>query len=214
MTVQNFDSRDWADAGAPPGPVTIRMVLFGNDPRSVVPRRGWAVMREELSRVRAEMRPVVERELAAAVAGLLDVDLGEVVRGGWRSYAKLISAARATVDNPGTTEVVALATHRITASHTPHVDLVIDEVKVATVEVTVEVVIDVEGLLATVYGGRLVNLHSGRCQVRATLHYAGVELASGTAAVDATQIASLGAGIDLLSDHEPPVHAAHGYSRR
>jgi hypothetical protein len=56
------------------------MVLFGNDPRAIVPRGGWSALRKELSRVHAEMRPVVERELAAALAGLLDVELANAVR--------------------------------------------------------------------------------------------------------------------------------------
>jgi hypothetical protein len=188
------------------------MVLFGDDPRAVVPKRGWSALRKELSRVRAEMRPIVERELAAAVAGLLDVDLANAVREGWRAHSRLKAAARATVNNPGTTEVVALSTHRITASHTPHVDLVIDETKVATVEVTVEVVVEVDSLLASVHAGRLVSLHSGRCQARVTLLYAGEELASGSATLDAPQAVLLGAGIDLLDNQEPPAYPP-GHSR-
>jgi hypothetical protein len=199
MTVNTFDSRDWTDTAELSGsPVTIRTVLFGDDPRAVVPKRGWAVLREKLSRVRAEMRPVAERELAAAVAGLVDVDLADSVREAWRSHSRLIAAARATVANPGTTEVVSLATHQITATHTPHVDLVIDEVKVATVEVTVEVLIEVQSLVATVYAGRLVAVHNGRCEVDVSLRYSGVELVSGRAALDAPRTVSLGEGIDLL----------------
>jgi hypothetical protein len=201
-----FDSRDWTQEAAPAGaPVTIRMVLFGDDPRAAVPKRGWAALRHKLSRVRAEMRPVAERELAVAIAGLLDVDLGDTVRQGWRSHSGLIAAARATVANPGSTEVVALATHRITASHTPHVDLVIDDVRTATVEVTVEVDIEVDGVVASVHAGRLVSLHNGRCEVRVTLLYGSAELASGTAVLDAPQTVALGAGIDLLSqDYAEP----------
>lgn len=212
MTAEAFDSRDWTDEAAPPGtPVTVRMVLFGDDPRAAVPRRGWSVMRAKLSRVRAEMRPAAERELAAALAGLLEVDLGDTVRQGWRSHSRLFAAARATVAEPGSSEVVALATHRITASHTPQVDLVIDEVKAATVEVTVEIDIEVDGLVVTVYNGQIVLLHSGRCDVHVRMFHENAELVSGTAVLDAPRSIMLGSGMDLLGHDEPPVRADRGW---
>jgi hypothetical protein len=200
MTAAEFDSRNWADiANGAVAPVTVRMVLFGEDPRAAVPKGGWPVLRARLSRVRSDLRPTAERELAAAVAGLFDVDLADAVREAWRTHARLVAAARATVDNPGATEMVALAEHRITASHTPHVDLIIDDVKVATIEVTIEIVIDAQGIVATVHAGRLVALHNGRCQACVTLTFAGEQLLSGTAILDAPSTVSLGAGIDLLN---------------
>jgi hypothetical protein len=203
-----FDSRDWTDSATPSGPpMTISMVLFGDDPRAAVPKRGWAPLRQKLARIRAEMRPAAERELAAAIAGLLEVDLADTVRHGWCSHSRLIAAAQATVANPGSTEVVALATHRITASHTPHVDLVIDDVKTATVEVTVEVDVEIDGLVGSVHAGRLVSLHNGRCEVRVTLLYGSAELASGAAVLDAPQAVDLGAGLDLLGHDSPAEYA-------
>lgn len=207
MTVGAFDSRDWTQMSPPASIVTIRMLLFGDDPRAVVPRRGWAALDEKLARVRAEMRPVAERELAAAVAGLLDVDLADDVREGWRSHSKLIAAAQITAVKRGSTEVVALATHRITAVHTPNVDLVVDELKVATIELTVEVDVEIDGLVAIVHTGRLMELHSGRMDVRVTMFYGSDELASGTAVLDAAQTVSLGPGLPLLSHDEPTAYA-------
>ena len=213
MTASTFDSREWTETIGPDGgPVTARMVLFGDDPRAVVPRGGWNALRERVAHVRSDLRPLVERELAVAVVGLLDVDLGETLLAGWRAHAKLLGAAQATVDSPGTTEVVNLVTHRITSNHQPHVDLVVDGVKIATVEVTVEIVIDVDGLLASVHAGRLVALHGGRCEVRVTFLYAGSELASGVATLEAPATVSLGAGVDLLRREVQSGGAAHGHA--
>jgi hypothetical protein len=204
VNAKTFDSRDWTNGGrSRSAPVTARMVLFGRDPRSLVPRGGWSAFRETLSHVRPQLRPLVERELAAAVAGLLDVDLGDVLLDGWRAHTKLRAAARVTVDNPGSTELVTLTRHRVSVTHTPHVDLVVDDMTVATVEVTIEMVVDVDGLIATVRAGRLTALHSGQCEVRVTLEYAGRELASGVAHLDAPTTVSLGEGIDLLDHSEP-----------
>jgi hypothetical protein len=207
MTDGAFDSREWTDVVQAGSIVTISMVLFGDDPRAVVPGRGWLALDEELSGVRAEMRPVAERELAAALAGLLDVDLADSVRHGWRSHSRLIAAAQATVLSPGTTEVVALATHRIVASHTPNVDLVIDELKTATIEVTVGVDIEIDGLVATVQGGRMMSLHSGRMDVRVTMLYGNAELVSGTAVLDVPRTVALGPGFYLLNNDEPAAYA-------
>ena len=199
MTATTYDSRKWTRGDtADGGPVTARMVLFGADPRAVVPKGGWAAFREALGHVRAELRPALERELAVAVAGLLDVDLGEALLAGWRGHGQLRSAARNTVDRPGTTELVTVVTHQVTSTHAPHVDLVVNGVHVATVEVTVEIVADVDGLLASVRAGRLTALHAGRCRVTVTLRYGGVELASGAVTLDAPATVSLGSGVDLI----------------
>jgi hypothetical protein len=206
MTVEAFDSRDWTDVATPGSIVTISTVLFGDDPRAAVPKNGWPALRENLSHVRAQLRPVAERELAAALAGLLDVDLADTVRHGWRSHSQLIAAAQATILNQDTTEVVALATHRIIASHAPTVDLVIDDLKSATIELVVGVDIEIDGLVATVHSGRMMSLHSGRLDIRVTMLYGDTELVSGTTVLDAPQTVSVGPGLYLLSD-EPPAYA-------
>jgi hypothetical protein len=42
----------------------------------------------------------VERELATASAGLLGLDLGDVLVGAWRKHRALVAAAEATRDRP------------------------------------------------------------------------------------------------------------------
>ena len=197
MTVNTFDSRDLRDAAQVRGP-TLRTILFGDDPREAVPRRGWTAFRDTLSHVRPEMRPVVERELAAAVAGLLDVDISEPLVSGWRTHSKLREAARQTAGDRRATEIVSLAAHRIESSYEPRVDLIVNGVKVATVEVTIELTVEVVGLLTTVRAGRLTALHSGRCIAHLALLFAGVELLGGTAEFEAPLTVPLGGGIDLL----------------
>ncbi len=201
MMAEKFDSRRWG--GSESGSLTIRGVLFDADPRDAVPNGGSPALSEILSKVRVGMRPVVERELAAALAGLLDVDVSEALLAGWRAHSDLLAAAKATSGDPGAAEVVALATHRIESSYHPQVELIVNGVKAATVELTVEVAVDIEGLLVTVRGGRLVTLHSGRCQIRVTLLYSEVRLASGTATFDAPGTVALGAGMDLLERRQP-----------
>ena len=55
--------------------------------------------------------------LADATYGLLDIDLGALLVAGVRRHSALIAAARATSADPGATEVVQLATHRVSVSH-------------------------------------------------------------------------------------------------
>jgi len=79
--------------------------------------------------------------------------------------------------------------------------------------VTVEIVIDVDGLLASVRAGRLVALHGGRCEVQITFLFAGSQLASGVATLEAPATVSLGAGVDLLGREDPPGGAARGRAK-
>jgi len=197
MAVDTFDSRDLRDVAVAGGP-TLRTILFGDDPRAAVPRRGWAAFRDTLSHVRPEMRTVVERELAAAVAGLLDIDINEPLLAGWRAHSQLREAARNTAFDRAATQIVSLAAHRIDSSYQPRVDLFVDEVRVATVEVTIDLTVEVFGLLATVRGGRLVALHRGRCVAHLALLFANTELLGGTAEFDAPVTIALGSGVDLM----------------
>src|SRR4029079_10750187 len=54
------------------------------------------------------------REAAVVAVGLLKIDLMEVLVSGWREHRDIFTAARRTLDIPGSKELVGLAPHRIT----------------------------------------------------------------------------------------------------
>ena len=103
-----------------------------------------------------------------AAAGLLEIDLIGLLVAGWRDVHDLAGAARRTLATPGGTELVNLASHQITVTRNPSVNVMVDNVRVARVQFGLSVVFDVSPLIAGVSAGLLTALHSGRCDITAT----------------------------------------------
>jgi hypothetical protein len=119
-------------------------------------------------------------EVAAIMQGLLDLDLGRLVLAGWQTHGQLVDAARTTRAAPGTSEIVQLVRHTASSVHEPWIDILVHEVKVATLRIRLSVEFTVSGLAATVYDGALVALHGGSCTVTGTLSLDGRQLAERT----------------------------------
>jgi hypothetical protein len=154
-----------------------------------------------LESVPATLREAAVRETINAAKGLLDVDLTGFLVSGWQKHREVIAAARRTVAAPGSIELVDLATHQITATQRPAVKLLVDNHRVATVELGLSLVFDISALMAGIRGGRLVAVHSGRCDVTATLAIQDTEVISRQVHLELPGIIPLGRGIRLLADH-------------
>jgi hypothetical protein len=165
-------------------------------------------------------REAAVREVGAATAGLLNVNLIDVLVAGWREHHDLTSAARRTLATPDSTELVQLATHRVTEAQQPYVSVLVDGHRVATLNLDLSVVFDVSALLAGIRAGRLVALHSGHCDITARLALEGADVVTKEARFDLPGVISLGQGIRLLpaQDYPPgagePGTAAHGPPER
>ncbi|MGH8905585.1 MAG: hypothetical protein ACRD0K_03495 [Egibacteraceae bacterium] len=202
------------NAAAGSSPLTARWVLFDDDDvegaaailaDSLGQGDVTGAARGVLDGFSSVTRQAADRELARVAAGVADLDIVDVIIGGWRKHAALTAAARRSVAVPGGPEVVDLATHRITSVHQPHVDLLFDGVRVATVDFELSLDFVVRGLVATVRDGRLVALDSGRCDVTATLAVEGVEIAKRQRHLDLRLVeVRLGQGVPLLGQAEMP----------
>ena len=73
------------------------------------------------------VRQAAEHQVGVVADGLLSLDLGDLVIAGWRKQADLAAAAERTAANPNSPEVVELATHRISSTHRPYVELLLNE---------------------------------------------------------------------------------------
>jgi hypothetical protein len=145
-------------------------------------------------------RDAAAREVKAAVTGLLDVSLIGVLVSAWRTHEDLTSAARRTLAVPGTTELVPLAEHQITSAMHPYVTVFVDGYQVATIHLDLSFLFDVQAVLAGVRDGYLVALHSGRCEVTATLAIEKTEVASRRVSFTLPGVVPLNPGVRLLSD--------------
>ena len=151
----------------------------------------------------------VSKQIAAAAHGLLnlDLDLGELVVDGWCQFADLTAAAKRTAAAPGSVEVVDLATHSITWTHNPQIDVLVNDARVATVHFELSITFKVKGLAATVRDGRLADFSSGGCEVAGTLAAEGRPLAQREAEFQLPLRVRLGDGIPLLHGGREPAGA-------
>ncbi len=115
-----------------------------------------------------------------------------------------MTAAKRTFTTPDSSEVVELATHTITSAHRPFVELLVNDVHVATVRFELAVKFVIKAMVATVQHGRLVAVHAGDCDLTATLAAEGRQLAKREAHLQLPLLVRLGGGIPLLHDIEAP----------
>jgi len=163
-----------------------------------------------LDRLPQITRDAAVREVWAAVAGLLDVNVIGVLVSAWRMHHDLTSAARRTLAVPGSAELVPLAEHQITGAMHPYVTVFVDGYQVATIHVDLSLVFDVKALVTGIRDGRLVALHSGHCDVTATLAIEGTDVASRQTSFQLPDVIPLSPGIRLLAATAYP--AGRGYA--
>jgi hypothetical protein len=158
------------------GPVSARVFLLGDSTESIealsrsFSQHGVAQSAlQGLCSLSGSALHAVNHEIATIADGLLNLDLGDVLLGGWQKYSQLTHAAQRTLASPGSEELVVLATHRVVSTHHPSVELLIDGVKVHTLVFELTVVFDLNGVIAVLRQGNLVALRAGQCEVTVTL---------------------------------------------
>jgi hypothetical protein len=149
-------------------------------------------------------RKAAVQEAATTAAALLKVDLIDVLARGWREHREIVAAARRTLAAPLSTELVSMATHQVALEQRPSVSVLVDGQKVATLELGLSIVFDVNALLLGISGGRLIAVHSGRCEITGTLAVQGTDLLVKRAHLELPGVISLRRGIRLLPIGEYP----------
>lgn len=149
-------------------------------------------------------RKAAVQEAAVTVAALLKVDLIDALVRGWCEHRDIVSAARRTLAAPGSTELVSMSAHEVTVDQRPSVSVLVDGQPVATLQLGLSIVFDVHALLLGISGGRLVAVHSGRCEITATLAVQGADLLVRHAHLELPGVMSLRQGIRLLPVSEYP----------
>ena len=163
-------------------------------------------------------RKAAVQEAATAASALLKVDLIDVLARGWREHRDIVAAARRTLAAPLSTELVSMATHEITVEQRPSVNVLVDGQEVATLELGLSIVFDVNALLLGISGGRITAVRSGRCEITGTLAVQGTDLLVRRAHLELPGVVSLRRGIRLLpiaeyptGDYPPDDHLSPGH---
>jgi hypothetical protein len=155
-------------------------------------------------------REAAVREAAVAAAGLLKVDLIEVLVSGWREHHDIFSAARRTLDTPGSKELVGLAPHRITTMQHPAVGILLDGKRVHTLQLGLSIFFEITGLVAGISHGRLAAVHAGRGHVGVALTIHEIEVLTKRTHLELPGHAGLRRGFRLLpASHYPDEPRTH-----
>jgi hypothetical protein len=128
-------------------------------------------------------RKVAEREVRKAILDLLDIDLLGVVQRGWARHDALVAAGHRTAG--GGREVVSLADHTVSSTHTPHVKLSMDGVDLGTITITVVMSLKMIGLTGVVERGQLVAVETGSVAATAKLSVEDVPITTRSQTLDA-----------------------------
>jgi hypothetical protein len=200
----------------PDGVITAADLLFGSSENAheamtrhvMSAGRTMARAFERLPRV---TREAAVREAAVAAVGLLKVDLMEVLVSGWREHRDIFTAARRTLDMPGSKELVGLAPHRISTVQQPAVGILVDGHRVHTLQLGLSIIFEVTGLVAGIHAGRLAAIHAGRGELGVALTVHELEVLTKRTHLELPGVKSLQHGFRLLPasayPDEPHAHA-------
>ncbi|MEV7966096.1 hypothetical protein AB0O34_08940 [Sphaerisporangium sp. NPDC088356] len=192
-------------------PSTADLLLFANPENAVTAlsealdaRRMLEAVGEGARRADSVFNSALNGKVAEAGGELLrGLDLGAVLLGGWQRYRDLRIAARKTVEQPGSTEVVRLAEHKITSRHAPYADVYVDGHRVTRVDFGIELAFDITLMQASVRDGRLISLGAGDCAASITWSVRGFPVAQNRAPLSLPFHVKLGEGILLYDARRP-----------
>lgn len=197
-------------------PHTVLDLLFGPDEdaaSALADRILSADADGNLARGLADLSKVTREaavgEAAAAAAGLLQADPIGMLVAGWRVHHDLTAAARRTLVAARSTELVDVGTHQVTTTQQPHVSIFVDGRQVATLQLGLSVVFDVSALVAAISAGRLTELHSGHCDITATLSIQGTDVVTRKAHLKLPGVVPLKPAIRLLPASDYPAAGDH-----
>jgi hypothetical protein len=136
------------------------------------------------------------------IAGILDLDVANLVVRTLQTHSDLIAAGERTAATPTSIEIVQLLAVPIPWTTYADVQLRVDEVPRLTIRFTLDVVLEI-GAEAVVRGGRLVAVRSGQCTVTVTLIANEAPLTTNVAALDLAMCLPLGTGVPLARVSRP-----------
>lgn len=213
--------------------MSVGSLLFGQDNEdsgALVLSPSWADFQGSLAGFSTELagmsRETLGREVATAISDAEDMQLGDLMIYGLRTHRHLVEAARRTLREPGTKQVVHLASQQFPLTRHPVVDLTVGRVCVYSAHFTVTVTFDVAVADAVVRQGRLTEVTVGGYSVvvvlEAELPAGDVELLRREHRGAPRLVVRLGQGVPLASPEQSgpgqpgsgqPRHAAGSWRR-
>jgi hypothetical protein len=176
---------------------TARTLLFDTPEQAEAALQGERKMDEALGKLSQVTRKVAQREIRRAILNVLDIGLAGVVQRGWKKHDALLAAGRRTAE--GGREVVVLADHTTTSTHSPHITVTVDGVDLGTINVAVVMTLRLIGINAVVEGGQLVAVETGSIAATAKLSVEDVPIHNRSKTIDAVAALRLAKPLSLTS---------------
>lgn len=102
--------------------------------------------------------------IAARIPDMLHLDLGAILVGSWKKVSEFQRYADPSEYPPDETIFVKLGQHTVTSSHRPHLDIVVDGVKVDTVPFELRLTLTLDTALLTIRAGEVLAVAPGACR--------------------------------------------------
>jgi hypothetical protein len=157
------------------------------------------VVRRQLAGFTQATRNEAVKEVERITAEVTDLNLVDIIVGAVSTYGELRDAGRRTISTPDSAEFVELVGHQVTLQNQPSVQLIVNGKQVATVNLLLSLVIDIQALTAEVRHGRLTALQIGRCDVGAFVGIEGTTVVRRQAQLQLPGSIPLGTGIPLAT---------------
>jgi hypothetical protein len=107
--------------------------------------------------------------MAERVLDLLDINVIDVLVGGWKGHREVRRELRQTRDDPSCTALVTLARHAIESTHTPSLEVRAQGKKVFDLSFPLELTFEIEAVALKIRGGAIREARPGAVTVRGTL---------------------------------------------
>ena len=107
--------------------------------------------------------------MGGRVLDLLDINIVDVLLGGWKAHQEVRREIELTTADPSRTAKVVLAHHSIDSTHTPSIEFRAQGRKVFSLAFPVELAFDVDAVELTIRTGAICEVRTGDVKVRGTL---------------------------------------------
>ncbi|MGR0218807.1 hypothetical protein [Agromyces sp. ZXT2-6] len=144
-------------------------------------------------------------EVGTVADGLLDSDVTDIVAHGWERHREIVEAKEWTRVNPGGEKLVPLATHTVTSTCAPHVDVFVEGTLVTRIDLGVRLVTRFEGAVVAIRRGEVAEVRSGRVEVKGTVSCESVTIAERSRTFDLPGVLGFRASAPM-----PAPASAHG----
>jgi hypothetical protein len=140
----------------------------------------------------------LRNKILAEAGGLLDIRLLDVMCWAWKKGRELEAYRDTERYPPDKTFSVPLVEHKITSTHTPHVDIRMNGKKVGTVHFAVKIEIAIKGMTLEIRNGRIKRIRAGDCKAKGSFFCEGFLLAERESEpLDLPGTIDLGEGLEL-----------------